>query len=166
MSRSGGDGDSELFEQALEIFEFEGGAGVFAEAAAQFLEDFAGALHVDLIGHLDASARIGAVGSAGRAAQRVERTTWRICSTLALAHALLTLAHHLFGHRARALAQLIKGAGFGLGGAIEIAFAEGFFGFAHGLAGFAELAGGIDALTAHALLQTAEHIAQRLLTVA
>ena len=85
---------------------------------------------------------------------------------MALAHALLTLAHHLFGHRTGALAQLIEGAGLGLCCAIEIATAEGVFSFAHGLASFAELARRIYALTAHAFLQTAEHIAERLLAVA
>lgn len=155
-----------LFEQAFQIFKFERGAGVFTETAAEFLEDFAGALHVDLIGHLDASTGIGTVGGAGGAAEWVERCARAaLVAAAALSHLLIALAHHLLSHGARALAQLVKRPTFRFSGAVEIAVSQCFLSVLHGLAGLAKLARRIDALPPHAVLQPTEHVTQRLLAV-
>src|SRR5262245_33093312 len=62
----------EQLEQALQVFKLDWRARRLAQPASQFLQDLACALDVDLVGHLDADAGIGAVRALRRPPQRVE----------------------------------------------------------------------------------------------
>lgn len=63
---------SETTQQPLEIIEFDRWPRRLAEPTAQLLENLAGALHIDFIGHLHRGAEVGAFGAL-RAAKRIAR---------------------------------------------------------------------------------------------
>src|SRR4029079_16886515 len=134
-------------DQALEIIEFDRGTRGIAQPAANFVEDFAGALDVDGVGDFHREAEIGPVGAVGPAE--------RISAAIALATALFifTVLAHLLRHGLSALVQLIERLTFGLGGVVEIFIAERVLGFLHRFARALELLRCLGAFHAHAVDQ-------------
>lgn len=123
-----------------------------AEAAAQLLEDLAGALDVDLVRHLHRGTEIRAFGALWPP-HGIERDIG-IATELA-GHPLQHLLRHLLG----TLTELLERALLGAGRAIEIALAERLLGFLHGALGAAELRGWLHTELLEALAELAETIA-------
>src|SRR5438874_4076577 len=99
-----------VFQQPLDVIEFELRAEVLAETLAQLLENAACALHVDLARHLDRGV-VAIVAPAQRTAERIgvlagaRRTgAARIAGPLTLPHLLL----HRLRHALRALAHRLE----------------------------------------------------------
>lgn len=101
-------GASEPLQKPLKILKLRRCALLVAKALAQFLENFAGALRLDLIGYLCQQTRIRAIDGTfiRRAAEGIKpaRITVRALRPLTLLLAPLHLACHLAGHALGALA--------------------------------------------------------------
>src|SRR5580700_6089195 len=133
--------DSIILEQPLDVIEFLLRTADLTEALAQFLDDAAGALHVDLARHFHRGV-IAVFMAAQRTAERIGVLLGtRLAEaadpsgTLALPHLLL----HRLRQRLRTLAQSVERAALRIDGAIGIGVAKIAFGLAHGLASAAEL---------------------------
>src|SRR5262249_47228100 len=133
---------SEILQQPLDILKFELRAEALAEAAAQFLDDAARALRVDLTGHFDRNV-VAVVAAAQRPAERVGlllRARLAEPGGVAWArglHALLLL------HRLREILgagpKRLERSALRVDRAVSIALAELALGLAHGFASLAEL---------------------------
>src|SRR5690606_18514852 len=125
-------------EQAFEVVALDLRAKRISQAAANLIQDFAGALGVDFIRNLDRVAEVGARRGAG-AAQRITVGAARALALLAAfallaLHRLLHLVHHVLG----ATAQRLQGATLLASCTFALTFAECSFGFAHGFTGLAK----------------------------
>src|SRR6516225_8787093 len=130
-----------VLQQPLDVIELFLRAGKVAEALAQFLDDAAGALHVDLARHF--YRRVVAVfAPAQRPAKRIG-VLLRARLTEAAGPAGPRTAAHLLLHRLRqalrTFAQGIERAALRVHRAVGIALAEIAGSVAHGVAGVAEL---------------------------
>src|SRR6516165_10330152 len=130
-----------VLQQPLDVIELFLRAGKVAEALAQFLDDAAGALHVDLARHF--YRRVVAVfAPAQRPAERIS-VLLRARLTEAAGPAGPGTAAHLLLHRLRqalrTFAQGIERAALRVHRAVGIALAEIAGSVAHGIAGVAEL---------------------------
>src|SRR3954470_8726137 len=131
-----------ILQQPLDVVEFELRALGVAEAAAQFFEDAAHPLHVDLAGdlHREIVAEFAAVqgpaqGIAVAAAALLAAGT--VARTVVLAVAVAGL--HLLRQVLRALAQGLQRLALRVHRAIGISFAEPAVGVAHCIVGIAEI---------------------------
>src|ERR1700737_5318375 len=123
-----------ILEQSLDIIEFDLRALRVGETAAQFFEDPAYPLHVDLAGDLH-----GIIVGVFVAVQRPSERIVQIAVALLAAHAVtravalsvaLALLHRL-GERLGALAQRVQRLALRIHGAIGITFSELASGIAH-----------------------------------
>src|SRR5579862_4627118 len=170
-----------ILEQPLDVIEFLLRAAHIAKPLAQFLDDAAGALNVDLTRHFHRRV-VAVLMPAQRPAKRIGILLGArlaepadTAGTLALPHLLL----HRLRQRLRPLTQSIERAPLGVDGVVGIAVAKIAFGIAHGLAGTAELVGAVlalplailallvlaQAVVLQLLEQFVEAIAQRLLVL-
>src|SRR5580704_8489802 len=129
-----------IFQQPLDVIELLLRAGEVAKTLAQFLDDTASALHVDVAGNFDR--RVVAVfAPAQRPAERIgvllgaRRAEPSVAAGTALSHLLL----HRLRQTLRALAQRVERFALRVDGIVGIALAEIARGVAHRFAGAAEL---------------------------
>src|SRR5690348_7335288 len=144
-----------ILQQPFDVVEFDLRTGWIGETAAQFFQDTAHALHVDLAGNLHGiivgefvvahrpSERIGRVVGALLAASRVAGAVTRL-----VAIALL----HGFGEALGALAQRVQRPTLRVHRAIGIAVAEPAGGIAHGVVGLLQPVLAVALVAALALL--------------
>src|SRR6516165_4824524 len=130
-----------ILQQPLDVIELFLRPGEVAETLAQFLDDAAGALHVDLARDFHGSV-VAIFAPAQWPAERIG-VLLRARLAEAARPAGAGTASHLLLHRLRqtlrALAQGIERAALRFHGAVGIALAEIAGGVAHGVAGAAEL---------------------------
>src|SRR5579884_1767329 len=137
--RSSGLQGSIILQQPLDVIELFLRPADLAIPLAQFLDDAASALHVDLARHFDVVV-VAVFAAAQRPAQRIGILVGALAAeaaepTGALPHLLL----HGLRQRLRALAQLFERAALGVDRTFGVVVAEIAFGLAHGVAGAAEL---------------------------
>src|SRR5690242_3778463 len=142
---------SKLLQQAVDVVEFFLGTAALFGAAAQFLEDVAGALQGGFVGHLHLIAVAGPP-PAVLAAQRV--------FILPLAFAGALLPHHFLRQLARALAHGIERIAFGGLRIVERALAQLALRLAHLLAGLAQILAAAARFRPETLQQPVELLAQ------
>ena len=112
-----------------------------AEAAAQFFDDAARALHVNLAGHFDRVV-VAVLAPMQWTAERVGLLLRARLAEPAAAAGTETLSHlllHRLRQTLRALAQGVERAPLGFDGAVGVALAETALRLAHGFAGAAEV---------------------------
>src|SRR5438067_491185 len=141
--RQEGSGQLFQFEQPFEVAALYVRAQRVAEALADCFEDLAGALHVDLVRHLDRAAVVGTL----RGARPAKRIAVGILLAPALLAAALVALHglHLFHHVLGAAAQRFQRAALVADRLVAFALAKRLLGVAHGFAGFAEALVGLHA---------------------
>src|SRR5271169_2612688 len=126
-----------ILQQPLDVVELLLRAQHVAEAAAQFLDDAARALHVDLAGYFDRVV-VAVVAPAQRTAERVGLLLRARLAEPAAAAGTETLSHlllHRLHQTLRALAQGVERAPLRADGAVGVALAETALRLAHGFAG-------------------------------
>src|SRR5580658_8160074 len=130
-----------ILQQPLDVIELFLRAGEVAEALAQFLDDAARPLHVDLAGDFDGGV-VAVIAPAQRPAERIGALVGARHAEPAAAAAAGVLPHlllHALRQTLRALAQTIERAALRVDGIVGIALTELAFGLAHRIAGAAEL---------------------------
>src|SRR6478736_7867879 len=168
-----------VFQQSLDVIQFELWTHRIGEAAAQFLKNAARALHVDLARHLDRLIPIVASVVTHRPPERIGFLVGPLLAAPGLAAWAGSEREALLLQRLRqrlgAAAHRLDRATLRIDRAVGVAFAQCTFGFTHGVAGAAEfveivtlvaLLAGVEPAPLHLLEQLLQLITQRLLILA
>src|SRR5258708_2255987 len=164
---------SELLQQPIDVVALDLGPAALAGAAAQLVEDALGLLDgviaVGAVAHAHAAAVVDAAIGVVLRVEPAERVAVGLALTLTLAGlaavglAVAGLPHHLLGHAARRLLQLVERIGLRADGVAGLAALQRVGRAAHGALGAAQRLRDIAGLLAPLPHHLAELAAQRIL---